>query len=463
MLDNNISEIFTIHGNDVYAIQDRKIVSPVDAPLPKVCDGKVIMSFHGWLYTVSMDWLVDYAMLAVNLPVDYLQYINILSFKDFDLISHKVNYNKIPVFDKPVLYKYNSAYRVIAKYPYLATTKEGLVINVETHTEVKQMKGRYITIPVLEPITGKPSSQLLHRLVAMAWVDNDDYVNKPIVDHLDGNKHNPRYDNLEWVSFSENNRRASNTGLKNDNLDVKVMDYVTGDVRIFGSMTQACEYMGRSRINRLADFCAVPKLVNNRYQIKMLSDGSDWDFNTIELPISITLDGVTKRYGKIKDVVSEYFPSTNMRYNRDALVKKLKSLYPGIDIDMPNIAPQRKSNIQVMNTTTGEVKEYSSRVSVTVATGLSKSTVAKLITLEGKSITKGYRMRNTTDADWPDVCDVPKNLAKCITITRDADSYFKVEVDSIRGAAAYCGIDKKRVSNCLANNTSIKGYRFKQH
>jgi HNH endonuclease len=52
---------------------------------------------------------------------------------------------------------------------------------------------------------------LLHRIIAECFVPNPD--NKPIVNHIDGNKGNPRADNLEWVTNQENCLHAYRTGL----------------------------------------------------------------------------------------------------------------------------------------------------------------------------------------------------------------------------------------------------------
>lgn len=59
---------------------------------------------------------------------------------------------------------------------------------------------------------GKQKFFSIHRLLALHFIPNPD--NKPQVNHKDGNKLNSRLDNLEWVTQSENNRHAYDTGLK---------------------------------------------------------------------------------------------------------------------------------------------------------------------------------------------------------------------------------------------------------
>ena len=58
---------------------------------------------------------------------------------------------------------------------------------------------------------GKAKCFSVHRLVALHYIKN--LSNKPEVNHIDGDKLNNHYKNLEWVTSSENSKHAHRTGL----------------------------------------------------------------------------------------------------------------------------------------------------------------------------------------------------------------------------------------------------------
>lgn len=90
-----------------------------------------------------------------------------------------------------------------------------------------------------ERVDSKKEVQLyLHHLVAELFVDNPD--NKPWIDHLDGNAHNPAAYNLEFVTPKENNERAIALGLRKAAKAVVKLCVIKGVVDEFTSMSAAC-------------------------------------------------------------------------------------------------------------------------------------------------------------------------------------------------------------------------------
>ena len=57
----------------------------------------------------------------------------------------------------------------------------------------------------------EPVNFTVHRLVAELFCEKPEGMNQ--VDHIDGNKHNNHYTNLEWVNNSINQKRAYAMGL----------------------------------------------------------------------------------------------------------------------------------------------------------------------------------------------------------------------------------------------------------
>jgi hypothetical protein len=67
----------------------------------------------------------------------------------------------------------------------------------------------YLSVTITKD--GKPKCFSVHRLVAMAFIENPE--GKPQVNHKDGNKLNNNVENLEWATCSENMAHAVKIGL----------------------------------------------------------------------------------------------------------------------------------------------------------------------------------------------------------------------------------------------------------
>ena len=97
----------------------------------------------------------------------------------------------------------------------------------------------YLTVTLSKD--GYSKTHFVHRLLATVYIPNP--ANKPILNHLDGDKLNNRLDNLEWVTYSENALHAYKTGLyaSNERKGRMIVDTCTG--RVFKSLKKAAEYL----------------------------------------------------------------------------------------------------------------------------------------------------------------------------------------------------------------------------
>lgn len=77
------------------------------------------------------------------------------------------------------------------------------------YLKLNYKKNGYIYVSL--QVNNIKTTKRVHRLVAEAFIPNPE--NKPFVNHIDGNKSNNNVQNLEWVTGSENNIHAMNTGL----------------------------------------------------------------------------------------------------------------------------------------------------------------------------------------------------------------------------------------------------------
>lgn len=94
----------------------------------------------------------------------------------------------------------------------------------------------------------------LHRVIAETFIPNPN--NLPCINHIDGNKTNNDLSNLEWCSYSDNNRHAYEIGLKNCK---KVAQYdIDGNlIKIYNSVINASKETNISQAN--ISSCALGK------------------------------------------------------------------------------------------------------------------------------------------------------------------------------------------------------------
>lgn len=93
-----------------------------------------------------------------------------------------------------------SLFKIINKKPFYKNKELNVCCNTQGYSYVNINNKRY----------------RLHRLIAMKYISNPD--NKPVVDHIDNNKENNSISNLQWLTYSENSKKAY---IDNDNMKFK--------------------------------------------------------------------------------------------------------------------------------------------------------------------------------------------------------------------------------------------------
>ena len=131
----------------------------------------------------------------------------------------------------------------------------GEVRNAKTKKILKQGLGTsdYYRVSFSLGCKGTPKIMFVHRLIAMAFIQNPE--NKPVVNHIDGNKLNNSISNLEWVTYKENTEHAIRIGLIDSKLlnnqaigatskSVSVLNTMTLEEVIYPSISECARTIG---------------------------------------------------------------------------------------------------------------------------------------------------------------------------------------------------------------------------
>ena len=91
-------------------------------------------------------------------------------------------------------------------FPYIKNSRGKVLAQARLKTG---KDAPYPHINIRLNVNGKSTTSkcFMHKIVGLAFLKNDDFENKYIIDHLDNNIFNYLPENLEWVTHGENSRR----------------------------------------------------------------------------------------------------------------------------------------------------------------------------------------------------------------------------------------------------------------
>lgn len=104
-------------------------------------------------------------------------------------------------------------------------------------------KGGYMRVKV--NFGNRNKKFMVHRLVALAFIQNDDPTYFTQVDHINCNRTDNRVQNLRWVTPKQNTQHAIELGNR-DWYHYTFINSETGEILEFQNAYKACKYFGRS-------------------------------------------------------------------------------------------------------------------------------------------------------------------------------------------------------------------------
>lgn len=470
-----------IPGNGEYEMNYEGNVRKVDGSECdlNINDGFITLEMYGTSRRVCIEWLKHITMYELNLPNEYINelfkteivpIVNHLPYKRFDkegnLIERK-RPDKIIRFNRPLIV--NGRFSVIPSFPKYAISKEGEIVETLNPKHIlnlkKYQRRGYFQVIIYDPFVNRKTTQLLHRLLAMAWLSKDYSGDKTFINHKDGNRLNNNIHNLEWCNPTHNCNHAFDEDLRSDNKPCKIRDRLTGEVKEFRSLSKGNEFLGRKKgVGVIGKNHRAVKIYNDRYEVRMEGDDKPWLYENVEtfiIPgrytINIVLDGENRCFTDVRTLIKHYklwnIPSQGI----DTVVSIMKERYPGIKIDV--VDNHLSGPYQSLHLSTKEVRLFDKMREMASNLKIDRSTITKVLRSKEPTEAYGYSFRVFSNDPWPESF---KNIARQQTRISVVNSSTneKKEFDSINGAARFLKVDKNTVKKKLETLLPINGFEI---
>lgn len=398
------------------------------------------------------EWLYCFARLRA---VDSFDLCNVEFVK---VIDSRNMFPWVVTFKEPRYYR-DTECRIVPGFPSIAINYDGTkvvntLLGLDYKTSVDSTGYAYIS-NAYDFIRNRSFPLNIYRLVALAWVKNENPALCNVVNHLDGDKLNCDYRNLEWTTPLGNILHAVEHGLTKTAKRCKLHNIETDEILEFPSLEQANAFLGM-RPKEIVNFKQrrANIVYNGKYEVRMEGDKRPWAYTkqTVNVEPSryiyhITDNGETLTYNGTRSVIKKYklwnLPTNSAKH----VLQVLKERYPNIEVKC--IDQYETRPIQVRNIETGEVKEFKMVKDVVNEMGFCKTMLLYGMKYNGKKvISDKYVVRRKTSAPWPNDLMEVKNEPMGIKVT-DKSTKETLIFDSLKEAAKKMHISRTKIKRMI--------------
>jgi len=460
-----------IPGSNDYRINlDMSVVDSFDNIVSSVNRNKFNLVMFDKDRTVDLKWLSLVSYFEVGTIPFIEKHIFKIKFQNIVSKYLKLKTKHLMYFKEPIYYK--PEYRIIPNYTRYAISKNGVVIDTLTNELVVQKKDHdgYIVVYIYSPSNKCNRNIKLHRILAMAWIPNEDYGIRNIINHIDGVKSNNNINNLEWCTQQENSQHAHDTGLANDKIPMKIRNRYTKEITTFPSVSAMSKYLGMKHIigngyiNKLPGY-----LFKNKYEIKYLSDDTAWFYENPDVDDSVNGKsiflitvynkdtGVSKIYNNTRIMCKKLKINVSV-YGIDNIINDIMDRFPKYKITYIKYGINGPYHIYNINDKTVTILKSINDVAAFI--NIDRNMIRNDLSLNNKYIYNKEWIVQLKDniGNYDDYVD-KKNVSNEVIVTV-VSTGKQIKFKSERDASRELGLERKTLKYRILSGKPYKGYKF---